>query len=152
MLLDCTFGDESGDRKGFGKLLPPDASPFLGQVKEIYFLALGTFQRDKYYENFFYFYFFIASWIIFYSRQKKCQVGYGQRPFQYLSSQRPLRILDIFDQTAVEVWQRKKLVDEEKNYKKSLVTDDKGDMTGGILHCLAFFHPNICQASDHPEY
>ena len=69
-----------------------------------------------------------------------------------MSSQRPLRILDIFDQTAVEIWQKKKLVDEEKIIKKSLVTDDKGDMTGGILHGLTIIHPNICQASDHSEY
>ena len=46
-------------------------------------------------------------------------------PFRYLSSQRPLRILDIFDQTAAEVWEREKNSSMKKRKEKKLVTDDK---------------------------
>ena len=69
-------------------------------------------------------------------------------PFRYLSSQRPLRILDIFDQTAAEVWEREKSSSMKKERKKSWSLMIKRDMTSGILHGLPSLHPDICLGSD----
>ena len=62
------------------------------KTRNIVFSTMTNIKKARYFSSF--------TLIISYSRHKKCQVGYGQRAFQYLSSQRPLRILDIFDQTA----------------------------------------------------
>ena len=64
----------------------------LAKNRNIVFSTMTNIKKARYFSSF--------TLIISYSRHKKCQVGYGQRAFQYLSSQRPLRILDIFDQTA----------------------------------------------------
>ena len=95
-------GDDSEETKGFRKLPPPYVwgLPGFGERKyiawlktrNIVFSTMTNIKKAWYFSSF--------TLIISYSRHKKCQVGYGQRAFQYLSSQRPLRILDIFDQTA----------------------------------------------------
>ena len=80
--------------------------------------------------------------------------------FQYLSSQRPLRILDIFDQTAVEVWKRKtwsltrmiQKVEVWVRQKLSHKLVDEKKLKDEIPNGLAFLPLNICLVGDNKEY